>query len=334
VETLRALLLWASEHSVPVLLLGGGSNLLISDSGFDGLVIRTAMRGITEQLAQAGDVIVAAAAGQDWDAFVAHCVSRGLQGVECLSGIPGSVGASPIQNIGAYGQEVKDTIVSVDVIERATGEPRTFTNAECNFSYRMSRFKAEDRDKYVVVAVSFKLKAGGEPTLRYGDITRHFTTAGVDKPSLQQVRDAVLEIRARKAMVLDPAEPNSRSCGSFFMNPIVSTQQHEHVLEVLQRESLLRVGEEMPAFPAGDGAVKLSAAWLMERAGLKRGMQQGNVGLSEKHVLAIVNRGGGTAREVQQLVKIVQSEVQKKFGVLLEPEPVFIGFSSPSTANF
>jgi UDP-N-acetylmuramate dehydrogenase len=326
VPQLQQLLRWAGEKQLPILVLGGGSNLLISDSGFPGLVIRTQMRGISEEAAEDGTTQLRVAAGENWDAFVAHCVSANLAGVECLSGIPGSVGASPIQNIGAYGQEVKDTIVSVEALDRTTGELRNFTSEELQFSYRMSRFKAEDRDRYIVTSVTFRLRRDGSPSIRYGDLTRYFEEHSITDPTLQQVREAVLSVRRQKAMVWDEAEPNSRSCGSFFMNPIVTLQQHQNVLDVLEREQLLKVDEKMPAFDGGPGKKKLSAAWLMERSGLKKGLRLGGVGLSQKHILAIVNFENGTAAEVLQLVRIVKDAVRERFRVELEPEPIFIGF--------
>lgn len=325
-DQLREFLAWAGENKHGVLLLGGGSNLLVADRGFDGFVIRMQLRGSTEHVNPDGTVDVKVAAGENWDDFVADCVQKGLAGIECLSGIPGSVGASPIQNIGAYGQEVKDTITWVEALERSTGELQTFTNADMQFSYRMSRFKADGNVRYVVTSVTFRLRPGGTPSIRYGDLTRYFEAVGIGSPTLQQVRQAVLHVRGRKAMVLDEKEPNSRSCGSFFTNPLVTENQYSHVLEVVERDKLLAAGETMPAFDGGAGRKKLSAAWLMERAGLRKGMHHGNVGLSEKHVLAIVNRGGGTAAEVLELVKIVQLTVQEKFAVRLEPEPVFAGF--------
>lgn len=327
VEELREQLAWARERSLPLLVLGGGSNLLIADAGFPGLVIRTDLRGIKEEIETDGRVVLQVASGEDWDAFVQQCVKSNLAGLECLSGIPGCVGASPIQNIGAYGQEVKGVITEVEALDRTTGQLRTFSNPDLQFSYRMSRFKAQDRDRFIVTAVKFELQRGATPSVRYGDLTRHFEAAGIRQPTIQQVRTAVLEIRAKKAMVVDPAEPNSRSCGSFFMNPVVTMAEHERIVGQLQSEQALKAGETMPAFDAGAGAKKLSAAWLMEKAGLRKGMTHGNVGLSEKHVLAIVNRGGGTAAEVLELVKLVQRTVHEKFGIQLEPEPVFVGFT-------
>lgn len=323
----RECLTWAASQQMPVLVLGGGSNLLCADAGYDGLVLRVVLKGIEETEGENGARVLRAGAGENWDEFVSDTVQRDLQGVECLSGIPGTVGASPIQNIGAYGQEVKDTIATVEAVDRETGEVRIFTNTECEFGYRMSRFKVGDKDRYVVTAVSFKLMCGGRPALRYGDLTRHFAALDVEEPTLGQVRQAVLQIRSQKAMVLDPEEPNSRSCGSFFTNPIIPRDVYEKVRDVAAREGLLAEGEKMPVFDAGEGYKKLSAAWLMERAGLRKGLRMGNVGLSEKHVLAVVNCGNGTAAEVLELVRHVQATVSKRFGVHLEPEPVFVGFS-------
>jgi len=325
-EQLGECLRFAKAHQLPILLLGGGSNILCSDEGFDGLVIRNQLCGI-EQIAREGNaVLVRAGGGENWDAFVHHCVRANLQGVECLSGIPGSVGATPVQNVGAYGQEVADTIHTVEAVDRSTGEQVKFSAAECEFGYRMSRFKGSDKDRYIITAVTFRLHEGAPPAIRYGELSRHLEQQKIQTPTLQQVRDAVLEIRGRKAMVLDLNEVNSRSCGSFFTNPIVTNQQHEEVLNTVQQLGLLKEGETMPAFAAGEGHMKLSAAWLMERAGLQKGMRHGGVGLSQKHVLAIVNYGGGTSNDVLELVEIVKATVRQRFGVDLEPEPVFVGF--------
>lgn len=325
---LQESLQWAGSQQLPVFILGGGSNVLCADTGFDGLVVRLALTGIEESEGSDETVVLRAAAGEDWDRFVQYAVSRNLQGIECLSGIPGTVGASPIQNVGAYGQEVKDTILKVEAIDRESGELRSFSNSECEFSYRRSRFKGRDRDRFVITSVSFRLLNAGRTALRYGDLTRYFDEAGIADPDVVQVREAVLNIRKQKAMVLDPCEPNSRSCGSFFTNPIVSNPDYERIAQLVRTEGLLRSGEKMPAFPTGEGNTKLSAAWLMERAGLQKGFRMGRVGLSERHVLAVVNFGEGSATEVLQLVKHVQATVHSRFGVHLEPEPVFLGLSA------
>jgi UDP-N-acetylmuramate dehydrogenase len=307
IDVLREAIDWARDRSLPLFILGGGSNLLISDAGFDGLVIHVDLRGVTVQ-AEDEYAMVRVAAGEVWDDFVALAVSRGWAGVECLSGIPGSVGATPIQNVGAYGQEVSETIARVEVLDRRDGLVKTLTNWDCRFGYRSSLFKNYERDRYVVAAVTFRLKVGGRATLRYPELQK-----AVSGDDLQDVRQAVIAIRRRKGMVLDASDPDTRSDGSFFMNPIVDPSQ---------------ATEEMPRFPAGDGKVKLSAAWLIEHAGFDKGFTLGNAGLSTKHTLAVINRGGATAREVLALVELIQTRVREKFGIELHPEPNFIGLSS------
>jgi UDP-N-acetylmuramate dehydrogenase len=300
VDEIRAALDWASSHGEEVFILAGGSNVLIADEGFDGLVLRLKLRGV-----EAHDGHMRVAAGEMWDDVVAMAVTRNWAGIECLSGIPGTAGATPIQNVGAYGQEVSETIVNVEVLERATGRVMSLTNAECEFGYRWSRFKNET-GRFVVLSVAFQLRPSGEPTLRYPELQQF---AGRD---LVGIREAVIGVRRKKGMVLDPNDADTQSDGSFFMNPIVS-----------------QVPGDMPHFPAGD-KFKLSAAWLIEHAGFQKGFVHGNVGLSSKHTLAIINRGGGTAREVVELVRMIQDAVQEKFGVALHPEPNFVGFGGQS----
>lgn len=323
---LRDCLLWCAESGESPLVLGGGSNVLISDSGWPGLVIHNAVSGL--QFQSDGDAVIASAGGGIiWDDFVAATVSANLQGIECLSGIPGTVGASPVQNIGAYGQEVKDTIMRVDVIDRSNGEIIRFTGEECGFAYRWSRFKGEDRDRYVVTRVAFRLRRNGTPELRYGDLTRYFEDREIATPTLAQVRDAVIEVRAAKGMVISPDIPDSKSCGSFFMNPIVSASKADDIYRIAIESERISPSDKMPRFPAPDSQVKLSAAWLMEKSGLSKGQTHGNVGLSSRHVLAIINRGGGTAVEVIDFAREIQGRVNDAFGVDLHPEPVFVGFS-------
>lgn len=313
-EQLALALAWARERGLDVLVLGGGSNLFVGDDGFPGLVIHVVIDGIEYSVVD-GSTEVTAGAGESWDALVAEVVERSLAGVECLSGIPGLVGATPIQNVGAYGQEVAETIVRVDAVDRTTSELVVFTNAECAFGYRDSRFKRADRDRYVVTSVTFGLANGGAPAIRYPELRQRLEAGRIEHPSLRSVRDAVLSIRRRKSMVVDSADPDSRSAGSFFTNPVVTA-------EVADRIHV----DGMPRYPAGE-LVKLSAAWLIEHAGFARGHVAGNVGLSTKHALAIVNRGGGTAREVVALADDIRRRVNERFGVVLEPEPVFVNVS-------
>jgi UDP-N-acetylmuramate dehydrogenase len=305
IDALREAIDWARDRSLPLFILGGGSNLLISDSGFDGLVVHVDLRGVTLH-AEDEYAMVRVAAGEVWDDFVATAVRREWAGIECLSGIPGRVGATPIQNVGAYGQEVSETIARVEVLDRRDGLVKTLTNWECRFGYRSSLFKTYERDRYVVTAVTFRLKVGGRATLRYPELQK-----AVASDDLQTVRDTVIAIRKRKGMVLDARDPDTRSDGSFFMNPIVDPSL---------------ATEEMPRFPAEQGKVKLSAAWLIEHAGFTKGFTLGNAGLSTKHTLAVINRGSASAQDVLALVELIQTRVREKFGIELHPEPNFIGF--------
>ena len=305
---------WSRRHSQPLFILGGGSNLLISDDGFKGLVLKIDLRGIVVENEGA---TVRVAAAEVWDPFVAMAVGKGWAGIECLSGIPGSVGATPIQNVGAYGQDVSETIIGVEVLDRSDGVVKTLNNAECRFGYRSSLFKNHERERYVVLDVTFRLKAGGAASVRYPELRRYLEERGQSDQDVRTVRDAVIAIRKRKAMVLDPDDPDTRSDGSFFMNPVLSASDFERFKSR---------AEGAPSFPASNGTVKLSAAWLIERAGFTKGFVHGNVGLSSKHTLAVINRGGGTAREVRELVTMVQDRVRQTFGVEIHPEPNFIGF--------
>ena len=308
VDDVREALAFAAEQRLQVLVLAGGSNVLIADDGFDGVVVHIDLRGITIESEDDEFAIVNVAAGERWDDFVDFAVASGWAGVECLSGIPGSAGATPIQNVGAYGQEVSETIIRVEVLDRTTGRVVDLTNAECRFAYRSSLFKTSAKDRYVVVSVTYRLRRGAPATVRYPELRAYLDERGIALEDLGAVREAVIAIRKRKGMVLDPQDPDTRSDGSFFTNPIVPAD---------------RVPENAPHFPAPDG-VKLSAAWLIEQAGFHKGFVHGNVGISTKHTLAIVNRGGGTAREVLELVRMIQERVRERFGVELVPEPVFV----------
>ncbi|HVZ89563.1 MAG TPA: UDP-N-acetylmuramate dehydrogenase [Polyangia bacterium] len=308
---------WATARALPVAILGGGSNLVIADAGFDGLVLRIATRG--RRFEPGGDAtLVTAAAGEPWDDLVAEVVARDLAGLECLSGIPGLAGATPIQNVGAYGQEVAETIHAVRVLERASGEVRELPAEACGFGYRDSAFKRAP-DRFVVLGVTFALRPGGPPALRYRELAE--ALAGLPNPSLADTRATVLALRARKSMVIAPADPNRRSAGSFFMNPIVAAR--------LASEVAARAGvadAEMPRWPAGAGRVKLAAGWLIERAGIAKGMRRGAVGVSTAHALALVHHGGGTTAELVALAAEIRNRVRDRFGVTLVPEPTFLGF--------
>jgi UDP-N-acetylmuramate dehydrogenase len=325
-DGVRAAESWAKERGLPLLVLGGGSNLVIADEGFPGLVLHLALAGVTQRSLD-GDIELEAGAGEDWDRLVARTVEAGLAGFECLSGIPGRVGATPIQNVGAYGQEVKDTLTRLEVFDRETLDTLWLDNDACEFGYRQSRFKERDRGRYIVLRVAYRLRPGGPPAVRYAELARHTAENGSPDPTVAEVRAAVLHLRRRKSMVLDPQDPDSRSVGSFFMNPIVPEATFERLEQQVRAGGLLADGQAIPHFPGGLGHVKLSAAWLIERAGLHKGLVRGPVGLSRNHTLAIVNRGGARAADVAALAREVRHTVRERFGITLVPEPVFVNLS-------
>jgi UDP-N-acetylmuramate dehydrogenase len=316
---LREALDFARAERLEVQVLGGGSNVVVADAGFPGLVIELGMLGVavTER---DGAAYAQAAAGEPWDSFVADMAKRGYQGLECLSGIPGRVGATPIQNVGAYGQEVSEAITEVLAWDRVADRERVFSAEECRFGYRDSYFKTRAAGRYVVTRVTFRLRLHAPPSVRYAELQRHFAELGNATPSLVEVRDAVTQLRRRKSMVLDAGDPNSRSCGSFFVNPVLPASALGAFLERASGEG------SVPQFSQPDGSVKLSAGWLIEHAGLPRGTRDGNVGLSSKHALAIVAHAGARAEDVQRLAHRVQRGVLERFGVRLEKEAVFWGF--------
>lgn len=305
------------------LVLGGGSNLVVSDDGFPGTAVRLATRGIAHTR-DGDDVLVAVEAGEPWDPFVHAMVDEGLSGIECLAGIPGLVGATPIQNVGAYGQEVSDTIVRVRVFDRTRSVFEDLSPEACAFGYRASRFKGDAR--YVVTRVTFRLRKARESRpVRYAELARTLGVPEGGRGPLDVVRDTVVRLRRGKGMVLDPGDPESRSAGSFFMNPIVTSDVLADVERRADLRGALRPGETMPRFPAADGRVKLSAGWLIERAGFTRGYGGGAVGVSKKHALALVHRGGGTTRELLALARTIRDGVASAFGVVLVPEPLLVG---------
>jgi len=316
---------FARKAGCPVFVLGGGSNIVVSDSGFPGLVIKIELSGITEE---DGPEKISAAAGEEWDGFVRHCVERNLAGIECLSGIPGTVGGTPVQNVGAYGEEVSDVIFRVRVLDRDRCSIEDLSSTNCRFSYRTSIFNTVFKDRYVVLRVDFALRPNGEPRITYQDLQRHFD-GRTAFPTLREVREAVLRIRELKGMVLQARDPDSRSAGSIFKNPVLSTDNASFVEERARALGLLKQGERIPRFTAPSGQEKLPAAWLVERAGFPRGYRSGRTGISTKHSLALVNCGGATAREILDLMHSVQDRVQTLFGIELQPEPVFVGFETP-----
>ncbi len=322
---LREALQFAEHSGLSVFVLGGGSNVLMADSGFSGVVIHLVNKGVTFHKPRKDAALVTAAAGEDWDKFVQQCVARDLAGLECLSGIPGLVGGTPIQNVGAYGQEVSETIVTVRAFDRQSKRVVEMTNEDCHFSYRASVFNTSERDRYIVLSVTYKLKPHGEPALRYADLQKHFAQRKTP-PTLQEVRDAVIAIRASKGMVIVPNDPDCQSAGSFFKNPIVTAE----TLAQIEAAAL----DNVPHFAAAKGLIKIPAAWLIEKAGFPKGYVHGRVGISTKHTLALINRSNATATELLTLVECIQKQVQERFGIALVPEPVWVGLENrtPSEA--
>jgi UDP-N-acetylmuramate dehydrogenase len=315
--TLETTLEWAAARQLPLQVIGGGSNLVCADEGFDGLVLRIAVLGI-ETRTLGDSVEITAGAGEIWDTFVAGTVARNLAGLECLSGIPGRVGATPIQNVGAYGQDVSQTLIRVRCFDRAVCAFVEFTRAECEFGYRDSRFKGRDDARYIVTKVTFALAPGGSPNIAYGDLARRVGPT----PSLAEVRDAVLLARGEKGMLANPDDADGRSCGSFFLNPILPRAEFERLCS----EASPR---QVPHYFEPDGRVKVPAAWLIESSGVRKGERLGKAGVSSKHALCLVAHAGATSREVRELAVRVKRSVADRFGVELEPEPRFVGLAPP-----
>jgi UDP-N-acetylmuramate dehydrogenase len=312
-EELVAALRQCDTSGEQVLLLGGGSNVVVADAGFPGTVVQIGSHGLDVE-----DTVVRVDAGAPWDAVVAETVGRGLAGLEALSGIPGSAGATPIQNVGAYGQEVSDTLVSVSVMDRMSGQLREVPAADCGLGYRTSVFRGQGR--YVVLEATFRLRDRGgmsEP-IRYVELARALEVEVSERAGLRDVRQAVLALRRAKGMLIDPADPDSRSAGSFFTNPVLTAAEYA--------DACVQAGLELPSYEAGEGR-KVPAAWLIEQAGFGKGWGDGRVGISSRHTLALVNRGGGTTAELLALARVIRAGVHDRFGVMLHPEPVFVGAS-------
>jgi UDP-N-acetylmuramate dehydrogenase len=342
---------WTEERGVRLFVLGGGSNLLISDAGFDGLVLRVGLLGIVaseapdeaESSIDAGRVIYQAAAGEDWEHFVQRAIEDHCAGVECLAGIPGTVGGTPVQNVGAYGQEVASAIELVRAFDREEHRFVELSAAQCGFAYRRSRFNSTDRERYIVTRVDYRLTAGGAPTVRYRELQRALAESRPDIVSLADVAAVVRRLRQSKGMLLVEGDPECRSAGSFFKNPVVSQQQLRRIAE--------RSGMEPPSYPAGSGAkpesgsatekpllFKVPAAWLIEQAGFSKGYSLGRAGVSSRHTLALVNLGdreghgdrdghsGASAAEILALASQIVAAVEDRFGIRLEMEPVMVGF--------
>lgn len=311
---------WARAHSVPLFVLGGGSNLLVSDAGFSGLVLHIALHGIT-LVHQADAALYRVAAGEDWDTFVSRTVHDNCAGIECLAGIPGTVGGTPVQNVGAYGQEVASTIDHVRAFDTVTESFVEFAAIDCDFAYRRSRFNSTDRGRYIVTRVDYRLSPGGVPTLRYIDLQRAFPPGSA--ACLAEVVETVRRIRQSKGMLLVEGDPDCHSAGSFFKNPIVTEEQVKHITA--------SAAKEPPRFPAGSGPagagrVKVPAAWLIEQAGYVKGFSRGRAAISTRHTLALTNRGQATAAEVLALADEIACAVESRFGLRLDREPVLLGF--------
>lgn len=324
VEEAAGAIRWSRDNRLPLFVLGGGSNVVIADAGFEGVVLQVAFGGLDFRVV-GNTTEVRVGAGECWDDVVAAAVKRGLAGLECLSGIPGTAGGTPIQNVGAYGQDVSRTITGVTVLDRTTGATSVLTGEDCRFGYRTSRFKAEDASRFLVCDVTFHLTVA-PPTVAYPDVLTEFERRGIASPSVAEVRDAVLAIRRRKGMVIDPSDTDTRSVGSFFMNPVIDTAHRARLVA--------KADSRVPAYELPDGHVKIPAAWLIEQSGVLRDSRSGGAGISSKHPLAIVNRGDATARDVLALAVRIKRRVADRFGIWLRPEPVFIGFGHDPDVAF
>jgi UDP-N-acetylmuramate dehydrogenase len=333
---------WAEQRRAPLFVLGGGSNLLVSDSGFDGLVLRVGLRGVTladapeltatvKAASGAGERIYQVATGEDWDHFVQRAVEDSCAGIECLAGIPGTVGGTPVQNVGAYGQEVATAIERVRAFDLRARAFVEFPAAECGFSYRRSRFNSDDHGRYVVTRVDYRLTPGGAPTLRYAELEKALATAQTEhrQPSLADVAAAVRCVRQSKGMLMVEGDPDCRSAGSFFKNPVVTEEQYQQIAALYTAWELS--GKAPPHFPAGPnrenlGKVKVPAAWLIEQVGFSKGYAQGAAAVSSRHTLALVNRGNATAQQILSLAEEITAAVETRFRIRLEMEPVMVGF--------
>ena len=322
-EEIMEALEFAKYRSLDLFVLGGGSNLLVSDAGFHGMVIHNKLTGL-ESSSKNDSIIVTANAGHDWDTFVKFCTEHNWQGVECLSGIPGTVGAAPVQNIGAYGQSAENVVEEVRAIDMGTGAPAIIGNQECGFGYRKSIFNTDAAGRYIITSVAFRLVASGCPTVTHHDLKRYFSSTASITPA--QVRDAILEIRNSKGLLVLDGYERLNSAGSFFKNPVVSNDLFERVEKTVRDMG----GFENWCWPQTSGEVKISAACLIQTAGFTKGYRCGNVGISPRHALALINYGNATACEVIAFAREIQEQVREKFGITLKPEVQCIGI--PPTA--
>ena len=319
---------FAKSQDLPLFVLGGGSNLVVADAGWPGLVLKIAIGGITASNTKDGKaVLFSVGAGVDWDDFVAQAVVQNCAGIECLSGIPGSVGGTPVQNVGAYGQEVSDTIESVRALDLKEGRIVVLPKPACGFHYRSSIFNSTQRGRYIILRVNYRLKRGAPASLKYADLQKYFAERFPDRiekktlPTLAEVREGVRAIRRSKGMLIVPGDEDCRSAGSFFKNPVLGEGQFEELTARATAKGL-----EIPSYPALDTQRKVSAAWLVEHSGFSKGYAAGAAGISNKHALALINRGEAKASDIVGLKDEIQRGVQEAWGVLLEPESVFVGF--------
>jgi len=310
--TLVDALRWAANEEVPSAILAGGSNLIVPDEGYEGLVIQMAIA----ELDFRGGGTVSSGAGVAWEKVVEGAVARGWAGLECLSGIPGSTGATPIQNVGAYGVEVAEVIARVRVLRRDTLAFDELAPEDCGFGYRDSLFKREP-GRFIVSAVDFALRPNGPGTVRYAELKKN---TGPDA-TLAEIRRTVRDLRRRKSMLIEPGDPNRRSAGSFFLNPVVSPADADRLVERALEDKLVGASEEVPRYPSEGAQVKLAAGWLIEKAGVVKGTRRGAIGVSSKHALALVHHGGGTTAELLAFAEEIRARVRDRFGVTLEREP-------------
>jgi UDP-N-acetylmuramate dehydrogenase len=308
---------FARQRNLPTFVLGGGSNLLVSDSGFSGLVLHIAIDAPVQSIPNGNYLDYTVAAGTDWNAFVLEICEQGISGVECLAGIPGSVGGTPVQNVGAYGQEVADTIVNVRAFDTKSNAFVDLTRDQCGFAYRRSIFNSTQRNRYIVTAVTFRFDPKAKPKLTYADLTRHYAD---QQPNPIDIYHTVRSIRHRKGMLIVEGEDDCRSAGSFFKNPVVPETT------LVEIAAILNIAPDViPHWPAGDNLTKLPAAWLLEQAGFPKGFTMGNAGISCRHTLALINRGNATAADIGILRNTIQTQVKSRFNIKLEQEPVQLG---------
>lgn len=325
-QQLQELCKWAKQQGLPVLPLGGGSNLVVADKGVSGLVLQVGLQGFSVQ--RDGDcILLEVAAGETLDQVVELAVDEGWAGLECLSGIPGTVGATPVQNVGAYGQEIAHQILWVEVFHCSRLRLCRLTPQACAFSYRESRFR-RSQNPWIITRVAFRLTPGGAPTISYPEL-KLLLGKSSSPPSLGLVRQAVLELRRSKGMVLVEGQPTGRSVGSFFKNPVLPQEAFTGLLARIWGQGILPHPELPPHYPMAT-QVKVPAAWLVEKAGFPRGLRWGKVGISPLHALSLLHYGGGSTHELLALASAIQVKVEQTFQVLLEPEPVFWGFAGTS----